>query len=206
MQTSKHFPRRPTLPASLGSSAGCLLAPVIHDSAASDPVLPDRWRNHHPPPGESRPLPLPCLPAHRDPGLAVGTQENDPEAYPALPPAPVWQGGQFTPRRGQPCVWAALSQRPPSVTREWWAIPQLKGCHGRWTFGPLLQSTQVETVVFCHISFILLLILIPPEVLREDVWSFVYRRKATSAVLGYYWQIKPSHDGFNWNQANMRYI
>lgn len=110
----KYFPTWPSLPASSGASAGSFLAPVVHDSAASDSVLPDRRGNHHPPSGESRPLPLPRLSAHPDPGFALGAQENDPEAHPALPPAPVWQGGQSTSRGGQPCVRAALSQRPPS--------------------------------------------------------------------------------------------
>lgn len=170
----KYFPTWPSLPASSGASPGSLLAPVVHDSAASDPVLPDRWRNPYPPPGESRSLPLPHLAAHPDPGLALGAQENDPEADPALPPAPVWQGGQFTPRWDQPRVGAALSQRPTSVTRERWTLPGLKGCHGKPTFG-----AQVETVVFCHIF----LPLIFTEVLSQDVWFFVNQSKSTLLCL-----------------------
>lgn len=112
----------PLLSLSSGARAGSLLAPVFHVPAASAAVLPDRWRNYHPASGEGRPLPLPPLPACPDPGLLPGAPENDPKANPALPPAPVWQGGEPPPRGDEPRVWAALSpQRAARVTQ--WYVP-----------------------------------------------------------------------------------
>lgn len=116
-----HSPTQTVSPLSSGARAGSLLAPVFHVPAAGAAVLPDRRRNYHPASRESRPLPLPPLPARPDPGLLPGAQDHDPKAHHALPSAAVWQGGQLTPRGDEPRLRAALPpQRAARTTRQWY--------------------------------------------------------------------------------------
>uniref|UniRef100_A0AAQ4RIF8 Zgc:112294 n=1 Tax=Gasterosteus aculeatus aculeatus TaxID=481459 RepID=A0AAQ4RIF8_GASAC len=98
----------------------CLLDAAAEEAAASTAgaaVLPDRRGNPHPAPGESRPLPVPRLPAGPDPGLLPGAEDHDPKAHLALPPAAVRQGGEPRPRGDEPRLRVALPPPPRRAAR-----------------------------------------------------------------------------------------